>query len=42
MEEFNITDNLGVISRSGCGDGLYPVYADYKDGKAFALRVNFL
>lgn len=42
MDKFNITDNKGVISSSGLGDGLYQVYAEYKDGKAFALRIKYL
>jgi hypothetical protein len=42
MDKFKITDNQGAISSSGLGDGFYPVYAEYKDGKAFALRIKFL
>lgn len=44
MDEFKITDGKGVISSSGVGDGVYPVFAEYcKDsGKAFALRIRFL
>lgn len=42
MEEFKVTDNLGAISSSGLGDGLYPVFAEYKNDKAFAIRIKFL
>ena len=42
MDEFKITDNMGAICSSGCGDGFYPVYAEYKDNKAFAVRIKFL
>lgn len=42
MDEFKITDKKGAISSSGLGDGLYPVFAEYKNGKAFALRIKFL
>ena len=41
-EDYVITDGLGVFSISGWGDGRYPIYAEYKDGKAFAIRINFL
>ena len=36
MDEFKITDGKGASSSPGLGDGLYPVFAEYKDGKAFA------
>lgn len=42
MDEFTITDGKGAISSSGCGDGLYKVYATYDKDKAFALRIKFL
>lgn len=42
MDEFKITDGKGAISSTGLGDGLYPVFAEYKDGKAFALRIKYL
>jgi hypothetical protein len=42
MDEFKITDGKGAISSTGLGDGLYPVYAEYKNGKAFALRIKYL
>jgi hypothetical protein len=32
-----------VISSSGLGDGLYPVFAEYTNGgRAFALRIKFI
>lgn len=37
-----ITDNLGVISSSGFGDGIYNVFAEYKNDRAFAIRINFI
>ena len=42
MDEYNITDGLGVITSSGCGDGQYPVYAEYKGDVAFAIRIKYL
>jgi hypothetical protein len=42
MDEFKITDEKGVISSSGLGDGLYSVFAEYKNGLAFALRIKFI
>ena len=33
----------GVVSTSGLGDGVYPVYASYdKDGKVVGLRIKFI
>lgn len=42
MDEFKITDEQGAICSSGLGDGLYPVFAEYKGKRAFALRINFI
>lgn len=42
MPEINITDGFGAVCFSGIGCGVYKVYAEYTQGKAFALRVNFL
>ena len=42
MEEHIITDNKGVISISGWGNGRYPVFAEYVNKKAFAIRIKFL
>lgn len=42
MGEFKITDGLGAICSSGCGDGWYPVFAEYKGDNAFAIRIKFL
>lgn len=42
MNEFKTTDNLGCLSRSGFGDGRYPVFAEYKSEKAFAIRIKFI
>ena len=42
MDDYNICDGLGAISSSGCGDGNYPVFAEYKGDSAFAIRIKFL
>lgn len=42
MDDFTITDGKGVISSSGCGDGIYKVFAHYDKDKAYALRIRFL
>lgn len=31
----------GVVSSSGFGDGEYPVYAEYSEGRVKALRIVF-
>lgn len=31
----------GVVSSSGFGDGSYPVYAEYSEGRVKALRIVF-
>lgn len=42
MGLYNITDDKGVISCSGFGDGTYPVFAEYnKDKQAYAIRICF-
>jgi hypothetical protein len=40
--EFRITDEYGAFSSSGLGDGWYPVYAEYENNKAYAVRIKFL
>lgn len=40
--EYTITDEHGAVCMSGIGCGKYKIYAEYTNGKAFALRVNFL
>lgn len=35
-------DGLGVVAQPIMGDGVYPVYADYVDGKVAALTVEFV
>lgn len=42
MGDYNICDGFGAISSSGCGDGNYPVFAEYKGDSAFAIRIKFL
>jgi hypothetical protein len=42
MKDYITTDGKGAISSSGCGDGRYPVFAEYKGNKAFAIRIKFL
>lgn len=42
MNEYKICDGLGAISSSGCGDGRYPVFAEYEGDDAFAIRIKFL
>jgi hypothetical protein len=42
MDEFTITDGKGAITSSGCGDGLYRVFASYDKENAFALRIKYL
>ena len=42
MGDYNICDGLGAISSSGCGDGNYPVFAEYEGDSAFAIRIKFL
>ena len=32
----------GVVATSGYGDGVYPVYARYEDGRVAELRIKFL
>lgn len=36
----NVQD--GVVVSSGYGDGLYPVYAKYKDGRVSAVKIDFI
>jgi hypothetical protein len=33
---------LGVVARSGYGDGSYKVYAKYYDGRVAELRIEFI
>lgn len=42
MVDTIITDNKGAISSSGLGDGCYPVFAEYVNNKAYAIRICFL
>ena len=42
MDDFKITDGLGAICSSGCGDGFYPAFAEYEGENAFAIRIKFL
>lgn len=42
MPEYTLTDGFGAVCWSGIGCGTYKVYAEYTQGKAFALRINFL
>lgn len=42
MDEFIITEGKGAISCSGLGDGVYGVFAEYVDDKAFAIRIKFI
>lgn len=42
MEEFIITEGKGAICSSGLGDGVYDVFAEYVDDKAFAIRIKFI
>jgi hypothetical protein len=34
--------NLSVVSSSGYGDGYYPVYATFEDGRVASLTVEFI
>jgi hypothetical protein len=40
--EFLITDGQGAFSSSGNCDGWFPVFAEYKGTKAYAIRIKFL
>lgn len=42
LPEFRITDGQGAFSSSGTGDGWYPIFAEYKGTKAYAIRIKFL
>ena len=42
LPEHRITDGQGTFSSSGTGDGWYPVFAEYKGTKAYAIRIKFL
>lgn len=42
LPEFRITDGMGAFSSSGVGDGWYPVFAEYKGSRAYAIRIKFL
>jgi len=42
-EEFQIGHSCAVVSTTGHGDGLYPVYADFDEaGAVKELRIRFL
>lgn len=42
INEFAIIDGKGAVCFSGIGCGNYKVYAEYTNGKAFALRIEFI
>lgn len=34
-------NSLGVVASTGYGDGIYPVYARFMDGRIMELKINF-
>lgn len=41
INEYAITDERGAVCFDGISMGKYKVYAEYANGKAFAVRINF-
>ncbi len=35
-------EGLGIVCQTGCGDGVYPVYALYRDGRIASIYIEFL
>ena len=42
MDDYKITEGLGVITSSAQSDGCYPVFAEYVGDEAFAIRIKYL